>query len=32
LCEEEVRSPLTTLTDDTKAAIKAGMQHAGLLN
>ena len=32
LCEEEVRSPLTTLTDDTKAANKAGMQHAGLLN
>ena len=32
LCEEEVRSPLTTLTDDTKVAIKAAMQHAGLLN
>jgi 4-hydroxy-tetrahydrodipicolinate synthase len=32
LCAPEVRSPLTPLTDDTKAAIKAGMQHAGLLN
>ena len=32
LCSEEVRSPLTTLTDETKAAIKAGMQFAGLIN
>ena len=32
LCAEDVRAPLTTLTDETKAAIKAGMQHAGLLN
>lgn len=32
LCEEEVRSPLTPLTAETKAAIKAGMQFAGLLN
>lgn len=32
LCSDEVRSPLTTLTDDTKAQIKAGMIHAGLLN
>ena len=32
LCEEEVRSPLTPLTEETKAAIKAGMQFAGLLN
>ncbi|SEW38704.1 dihydrodipicolinate synthase [Cognatiyoonia koreensis] len=32
LCSDEVRSPLTTLTDDTKAQIKAGMVHAGLLN
>ena len=29
---DEVRSPLTTLTDDTKAAIRDGMVHAGLLN
>ncbi|MFY9204605.1 MAG: 4-hydroxy-tetrahydrodipicolinate synthase [Yoonia sp.] len=32
LCSDEVRSPLTSLTDETKAAIKAGMQHAGLIN
>lgn len=32
LCSDEVRSPLTTLSDDTKAQIKAGMIHAGLLN
>jgi 4-hydroxy-tetrahydrodipicolinate synthase len=32
LCEEEVRSPLTPLTEETKAAIKSGMQFAGLLN
>jgi len=32
LCSEEVRSPLTSLTDETKAAIRAGMQHAGLIN
>jgi 4-hydroxy-tetrahydrodipicolinate synthase len=32
LCSDEVRSPLTTLSDDTKAQIKAGMVHAGLLN
>ena len=31
LCSDEVRSPLTTLTDETKAAIKSGMQVAGLL-
>jgi 4-hydroxy-tetrahydrodipicolinate synthase len=29
---DEVRSPLTTLTDATKAAIRAAMVHAGLLN
>jgi hypothetical protein len=27
-----VRSPLTPLTDGTKAAIRAAMIHAGLLN
>lgn len=31
LCSEEVRSPLTTLEDSTKAAIDAAMVHAGLL-
>ena len=30
LCSEEVRSPLTTLEDSTKAAIDAAMAHAGL--
>jgi 4-hydroxy-tetrahydrodipicolinate synthase len=29
---DEVRSPLTTLTDTTKAAIRAAMIHAGLIN
>ena len=32
MCADEVRSPLTTLTDGTKAAIRAAMVHAGLLN
>ena len=32
LCSEEVRSPLTGLEDGTKAAIKAAMQFAGILN
>ena len=32
LCSEEVRSPLTGLTDETKAMIDAGMRHAGLIN
>ncbi len=32
LASDEVRSPLTTVTDDTKAAIRAAMVHAGLLN
>ena len=31
LCSEEVRLPLLTLTDGTKARIKAAMQHAGLI-
>ena len=31
LCGEEVRSPLTPLSEKTKVAIKAGMQFAGLL-
>jgi len=32
LCSEDVRSPLTPLTNATKAKVKAGMIHAGLLN
>ncbi len=31
LCAEEVRLPLLTLTEATKARIKAAMQHAGLI-
>ncbi|ANP36368.1 MULTISPECIES: 4-hydroxy-tetrahydrodipicolinate synthase [Rhodobacterales] len=31
LCSEEVRCPLTTLEDSTKAAIDAAMKHAGLI-
>jgi len=31
MCSEEVRLPLVGLTDGTKAAIKAAMQHAGIL-
>lgn len=31
LCREEVRLPLVTLTEGTKAKIKAAMQHAGLI-
>lgn len=31
LCSDEVRLPLTPLTEDTKAAIKSAMEHAGLL-
>ena len=31
LCEQEVRLPLVTLTDGTKAKIKAAMQFAGIL-
>ena len=30
-CTEEVRLPLVTLTEGTKARIKAAMQHAGLI-
>lgn len=30
-CNEDVRLPLVTLTDGTKARIKAAMQHAGLI-
>jgi 4-hydroxy-tetrahydrodipicolinate synthase len=30
-CSQEVRLPLVTLTDGTKARIKAAMQHAGLI-
>lgn len=31
LCSEEVRLPLTGLTDATKARIDSGMRHAGLI-
>ena len=30
-CSEQVRLPLLTLTDPTKARIKAAMQHAGII-
>lgn len=32
LINDEVRPPLMELTDDTKAKMKAAMQHAGLVN
>lgn len=32
LCAEDVRSPLTPLTDATKAKMRAAMVHAGLLS
>jgi 4-hydroxy-tetrahydrodipicolinate synthase len=32
LCRDDVRSPLTPLTDATKAKMRAAMVHAGLLN
>ena len=32
LCSDEVRSPLTPLSDATKERIRAAMVHAGLLN
>ncbi|KIN62481.1 Dihydrodipicolinate synthase [Sulfitobacter noctilucicola] len=32
LCADEVRLPLTALSDDTKALIDAGMRHAGLID
>lgn len=31
-CSDEVRLPLTTLSDETKAKVEAGMRHAGLIN
>ena len=32
LCSEEVRSPLTGLSDATKVLVDDGMRHAGLMN
>ncbi|RBI77127.1 4-hydroxy-tetrahydrodipicolinate synthase [Roseovarius sp. TE539] len=32
LCSEEVRSPLTGLSDETKTLVEDGMRHAGLIN
>ncbi|WP_281990865.1 4-hydroxy-tetrahydrodipicolinate synthase [Sulfitobacter geojensis] len=32
LCSDEVRLPLTSLTDETKAMVDAALRHAGLLN
>jgi len=32
MASDDVRLPLTGLTDQTKAAVKAGMRHAGLIN
>ncbi|WP_298858500.1 4-hydroxy-tetrahydrodipicolinate synthase [uncultured Sulfitobacter sp.] len=32
LCSEEVRLPLTGLSDETRALVDAGLRHAGLLN
>ncbi len=32
LCSDEVRLPLTTLTNSTKALVDDGLRHAGLLN
>ena len=32
LCDDEVRLPLVTLTDPTKARIASAMRHAGLIN
>ncbi len=32
LCSEEVRSPLTPLTDGTKRLVREAMVHAGLIN
>jgi 4-hydroxy-tetrahydrodipicolinate synthase len=31
-CFDDVRTPMVTLTDDTKAEVRAAMVHAGLLN
>ena len=32
LCSDEVRSPLTDLSDETKALVDHGLRHAGLMN
>ncbi|OAN78528.1 4-hydroxy-tetrahydrodipicolinate synthase [Sulfitobacter sp. EhC04] len=32
LCSEEVRLPLTGLSDETKKLVDAGLRHAGLMN
>lgn len=32
LCSEEVRLPLTALSDDTREMVDAGLRHAGLMN
>ena len=32
LCSDEVRLPLMTVTDETKAKLRAAMRHAGLVN
>jgi 4-hydroxy-tetrahydrodipicolinate synthase len=32
LCSDEVRSPLVTVTDATKAAVRRAMAHAGLIS
>ena len=32
LCSDEVRSPLTDLSDETKAMVDHGLRHAGLMN
>ena len=32
LCSEEVRLPLTGLSDTTKTLVNDGLRHAGLLN
>jgi 4-hydroxy-tetrahydrodipicolinate synthase len=32
LCSEEVRSPLTPLTEGTKRLVREAMVHAGLIN
>lgn len=32
LCSDEVRLPLTGLSDETQALVEAGLRHAGLLN
>ena len=31
-CAESVRLPLVTVTDQTKAAVRVAMVHAGLIN